>query len=152
MKLHTTLLPQTLWSLNSYSKNWPARLEETLRASLAPCYETQKATQWQPDLDIADTGQELHITLDAPGMTPDNFEITVEENTLQIAGTRTPQPTSDHASTLLCERPSGAFQRTIALPYPVETQKIEATYKEGLLNIKLPKTAEAQPKKIAIKT
>jgi HSP20 family protein len=110
-------------------------------------------TRWQPQLDIADTGEELHVALDAPGMSPENFEITIEDNTLQIAGTRTLQPHPPGGThTLLCERPCGAFQRTIPLPYPVETQKIEATYKEGILNVRLPKTAEAQAKRIAIKT
>lgn len=157
MKIHTTLLPHTPWPLHTSAQQWASLIEDTLRGPFLSETPHGGFKRWKPQLDIADTGQELHVTLDAPGMSPENFELTLEDNTLQISGTRTlPNPTPSENSSgthsLRCERPSGAFQRTIPLPYPVETQKIEATYKEGILNVRLPKTAEAQAKKIAIKT
>ena len=101
---------------------------------------------WTPAADIYETETGYAIALDLPGITRDAVEIDVDENRLTVKGTRVVEE-SRHRS----ERPRGKFLRTFTIPVSVDQAGIGADYKDGVLQIRLPKRKEQKAQRIAIK-
>lgn len=106
-----------------------------------------EAAEWYPAADIYDQEEEYSIALDLPGIDRSTLEITVDDNRLTIKGTRVISETATSRS----ERPSGRFSRTFNVPGSVDQKSIIATYKDGVLRVRLPKRKEETPKRIEIK-
>ena len=102
---------------------------------------------WTPASDIFETESGYSIAMDLPGIDRDAFDIDVDDNRLVIKGTREITESKQHRS----ERPRGKFLRTFSIPASVDQTKIGAEYKDGVLQIRLPKRTEQKPKKIDIK-
>jgi HSP20 family protein len=106
-----------------------------------------------PRVDIVEREESFELTAEVAGYAPDDVEITVHEGVLTIAGKReTSTSLGEGAKVLHRERRSGAFSRTFKLGDAIDPEKIEATVKDGLLTVVLPKAAETRPRQIAIKT
>jgi HSP20 family protein len=104
-------------------------------------------------LDIYATDDHAVVIAAVPGMQPDDLQITVQQNTVTLAGTvRNVADTQDAkgATWYLHELVSGTFQRSVTLPFPVDADAAEATFEHGMLWVKLPKAETAKPKKIAV--
>ena len=113
---------------------------------------TTAAQTWVPTSDIYETEDHLKIHLDLPGMSRENLDIQLtDNNTLTIRGERKFEEV-DKAKYHRVERFYGNFVRSFVLPMNVETQKIEATFKDGVLEIVLPKAESAKARKITIKS
>jgi HSP20 family protein len=102
---------------------------------------------WTPASDIYETESGYLIALDLPGIDRSALEIDIDDNRLVVKGTRAIAESKQHRS----ERPRGKFLRTYSVPGSVEHAKIAAEYKDGVLQISLPKRTEQKPKKIDIK-
>jgi len=102
---------------------------------------------WTPASDIYETETGYLIAMDLPGIDREALEIDVDDNRLVIKGTREVSESKQHRS----ERPRGRFVRTFSVPASVDQGKIGAEYKDGVLQIRLPKRTEQKPKKIDIK-
>ena len=103
-----------------------------------------------PALIAWEDAQTLTVEAEVPGLKLKDLELTVHADELVIRGERK----NDHpegATLLRHERGAGAFRRSVRLPYAVDVAKIEATLKEGVLTITLPKAAELKPRKIDVK-
>ena len=87
-----------------------------------------------------------------PGVNPEDIDISIEEETVTIAGNRTAAELEDGEKYLRRERRYGKFNRSFELPFAIETDAVEATFKNGILRISLPKAEADKPKKIAVKT
>ncbi len=110
------------------------------------------AQTWAPNSDIHETDDHVKILLDLPGMSRENLDIQLtDNNTLTIRGERKFEEV-DKAKYHRVERFYGNFVRSFVLPMNVETQKIEATFKDGVLEIVLPKAESAKARKISIKS
>ncbi|MBN1965089.1 MAG: Hsp20/alpha crystallin family protein [Anaerolineae bacterium] len=105
---------------------------------------------WRMPLDAYMTGDALVVTMELPGVNPDDVEITLENNVLTIRGELHPR-TEEERNYVLRERPAGRFERALSINTPVDTAKTEATFADGLLTLTLHKAEEAKPKTIAIK-
>ena len=106
---------------------------------------------WMPPVDIYSTGEhELVIKAEIPGMNKDNIDITVENFTLTIHCEKKTDETVKDDQFHRVERSYGAFTRTFALPQTVDANRVEASYKDGVLTIKLPQREEAKPKQIKV--
>ena len=101
---------------------------------------------WTPAADIYDTESGFVIELDLPGIDRDALELDVDDNRLVVKGTRHVEE-SRHRS----ERPRGKFLRTFSIPGSVDQGGIGAEYKDGVLQIRLPRQQEQKAQKIAIK-
>jgi HSP20 family protein len=114
------------------------------------------ATQlWLPPVDAYETNDSFVIEADLPGVHPENVEISFEQNTLTIAGTRAPTLPATEKTELrvyTAERVNGAFARSVRLPEYVDGEKIEARYTNGVLTVTVPKAPSALPRKIAIRS
>jgi HSP20 family protein len=102
---------------------------------------------WTPASDIYETESAYVIALDLPGINREALEIDIDDNRLVVKGTRA--IAESRASRT--ERPRGKFLRTYSVPPAVDQGKIAAEYKDGVLQISLPKRTEQKPKKIDIK-
>lgn len=102
---------------------------------------------WTPAADIYETETGYLIAMDLPGIDRGALEIDVDENRLIVRGTRPISESKQHRS----ERPRGKFLRTFSVPGSVDQGTIVAEYKDGVLQIRLPKRTEQKAKKIDIK-
>lgn len=108
-------------------------------------------TGWIPATDIRETDAALTIEMELPGVSPQNVEVTTDKGVLSIKGRRESETVQgDNSRWHVTERVHGAFQRAFKLPENVEGNGIEATYANGVLMVRLPKTPKAEPKKIEI--
>ena len=92
------------------------------------------------------------ISAEMPGVHPDDIDIDVTGDALSISGDRKPDEVVKEAHYHRRERSYGSFSRTIQLPFMVDTNKVEASFKNGILLINLPRAEADKPKKIAIKS
>ena len=106
---------------------------------------------WEPTLDLSETEKEFVVRLEAPGMARDDFDVDLDRNLLAISGKRELHKEVKGEDYLWQERQEGRFLRTIRLPAGVQENKIEATYLDGILTIKLPKAVETPRTKVTIK-
>jgi HSP20 family protein len=120
-----------------------ARFERAWANKLAPT----------PVVDISETDKGYEITAELPGLDEKNIEVSLANGGLTIKGEKKEEKEEKKKDYYLSERRYGAFERYFALPEGVDATKIEATFKNGVLKVALPKTPEAQKpaKKIEVK-
>jgi HSP20 family protein len=97
-----------------------------------------------PAVDISETDTELLVTAEMPGLDEKDFEVTVSGDLLTIKGEKKSENEEKTGNGYYRERRYGAFTRSLRLPFEVTDEKVDATYKKGVLTIRLPKPAEAQ--------
>jgi HSP20 family protein len=105
---------------------------------------------WSPVLDIEENNGNLMVKAEIPGMTKDDIKVTVRDNMLSITGERKQEKETKDKTFHRIERCYGKFSRVITLPTEVEADNIKATYKDGILNVTLPKSESAKPKQIDV--
>src|SRR4030081_3984561 len=106
---------------------------------------------WTPAVDIKETDNDIRIDLELPGLRPEDVEITAENGLLTIRGEkRSERKEGDDGRFHVVERSYGTFMRTFTLPQGVDENQIQAEFKDGVLSIRIPKTALPQPKRIQI--
>jgi len=99
-----------------------------------------------PPLEVHESGENLVVQLDLPGVSKENLDISLEDGVLAVSGNRTPST----GQALYTERSFGAFRRSINLPSAIDGNKVQAIYENGVLVITLPKAEEAKAKKIMV--
>jgi HSP20 family protein len=106
---------------------------------------------WVPPVDIYETeGRDLVIKAELPDMTREQIEVTVENNTLTLKGTKNPPTDVKEEQFRRSERHYGAFVRSFTLPNTVDASKVAAEYRNGVLTVKLPYREEAKPRTINV--
>ena len=107
-----------------------------------------------PALDIKETDKGIRVTAELPGVNEKDIQLSICGNSLTIKGEKREEKEEKEANYFRTERHYGAFSRVVPLPEEVEMNKVEATFKNGLLEIELPKSEKvtSQKKKIEIKT
>jgi len=107
---------------------------------------------WMPAIDVYEDKDNLYLKVELPGMNKEDIEISIHEGVFTLAGERKQDSKYNDAEVYRSERFLGRFQRTLTLPTLVSADKVKATYKDGLLNVVLPKAEESKPKHIEVKT
>ena len=105
---------------------------------------------WAPSLDAYHEKGEFVVKSDVPGLEKDNIEISVSDNFLTIKGTKKKEEEIKEEDYHFVERVCGKFSRSVQLPMDVDASKIKATLKDGVLEVRLPETEKAKPRKIPI--
>ena len=103
-----------------------------------------------PAVDLAEREKEYEITAELPGLDSKNIEVKVSDSRLTITGEKQDRKEEKGKDRYLSERRYGAFMRTFTLPQDVDASKIEAQYANGILTVKLPKSADALKKEKTI--
>lgn len=107
---------------------------------------------WTPAVDIFDDKDRYIVKAELPGMRQEDIDVSLDGNTLTISGERKHEQEKREEESYRSERYFGRFQRSITLPTEVQANKIEASYKDGVLTITLPKSEDSKPKQIPVKT
>lgn len=109
---------------------------------------------FNPQVDVSESDKEIKVSAELPGLDENDIEVSLAHNVLTISGEKKEEKEDKGKNYYRMERSYGSFQRAIPLPDEVETDKVEARFKKGVLTITLPKTAEAQKrtKRITVKT
>jgi HSP20 family protein len=104
-----------------------------------------------PSVDVSENDKELIVRAELPGIDPKEIDISLVGNVMTIKGERKHEREEKKENFHLLERSSGSFSRSIQLPAEVQADKIQATYKDGILSITMPKTKAEAVKKIEVK-
>jgi HSP20 family protein len=110
-----------------------------------------ESSGWLPPLDLYADGEQLVLKAELPGMKKEDINISLEGDVLTLSGERKEEGGYDKAETHRSERFLGRFQRTLTLPYAINNAKVQASYKDGILTVTLPKAEEAKAKQIGVK-
>jgi HSP20 family protein len=131
---------------------WRSRLGRPM-LDLQPFWSRESTWAAVPAVDIAETDKAYEITAELPGMDEKNIEVKFADGVLTIKGEKKEEKEEKKKDYYLSERSYGSFQRSFQVPDGVDTDKIEAIFKKGVLTVALPKSAEAQKaaKKIDVK-
>ena len=111
----------------------------------------EEGREWLPSLDVAETKNEIVVKAEVPGLDPKDIDISLSDGLLTIKGEKKQEREEKEENFHLVERSYGSFARSIRLPNEVQSDKINASYKNGVLKIVLPKSEEAKKKEIKIK-
>lgn len=129
----------TRWSpWDELTRLWPADLLGRMR----PVGEL--TTEWNPRCDVTDSETEVVVEAEIPGVEPKDIEITVSDSTMTIRGEKKSEKVEDKDGRKYTERFFGSFERSFAIPRGARESDIEATMKDGVLVIRLPKPAAEQ--------
>ena len=118
-------------------------------------FETSGATaSWVPPVDILEYEDRFQIYVDLPGVDPSQVEVTLENDVLTLSGERTVEKAvgadEQHSVRMRTERGSGRFHRRFFLPDSIDSDNIQATGRNGVLEITIRKQAKAQPRRIKV--
>ena len=113
--------------------------------------ETMIIADWTPSVDISETEEEYQIKAEIPDVRKDDVKVTVEDGVLTIQGRRNQEKEEKGTKYHRIERSYGSFARTFSLPDVIEADKVNAEFKDGVLNLRLPKSEKAKPKAIEVK-
>jgi HSP20 family protein len=105
-----------------------------------------------PAMNVWANADGVVVTAELPGLDIEDLDISVNNNVLSVTGSRNPEELPEGTTYHRQERGYGQFQRTFQLPFEVETEDVEATYNNGVLQIALPRAEADKPKKILVKS
>ncbi len=123
---------------------WDPFADLGVRASLL------SAGTFAPDFDVRETKESYVFSADLPGMSEDALELSLDGNTLTIAGQREEEKREDGDRVHMYERRYGAFSRSFALPESADMDKIDAQLTHGVLKVTVPKKPERKPRRISL--
>jgi HSP20 family protein len=110
--------------------------------SAAPCY---------PAINVWTNQDGAVVTAELPGIDPEDIDISVQNDTLTLRGSRKPEEAQEGGTFHRRERGCGSFTRSFQLPFQVEPDQVDASYAKGVLSISLPRAEADKPQKITIK-
>lgn len=126
-------------------------VDRMLDEAFARGTETRGTGAWLLPMDAYITDEAIVIRADVPGIKPEEIEITLEGDTLAIRGEIQREEDSQRKYVLL-ERPTGKFERTLNINVPIDHDNVEASFKDGVLTLTLPKAGAVKPRQIAVKS
>jgi HSP20 family protein len=106
--------------------------------------------RWIPAMDLVETDDHLVLRGDLPGMTEDDIDIEIKDSVLTVFGERKAENEEKGEGYHRVERAFGSFSRSLTLPQGVDTDQVEANFDKGVLEVRIPKPAEAKPTRVQI--
>lgn len=113
--------------------------------------EGETMSSWAPAMDVIERENEVILRAELPGLSEEDVEITIENNTLSLRGEKRFEEEAEDGNYRRVERRYGSFYRSFSLPSTVDQESIDANFKNGVLEIGLPKVEQAKPRKITVK-
>jgi HSP20 family protein len=113
--------------------------------------ETMIVADWVPSVDVSETDGEYQIKAEIPDVKKEDVKVTLEDGVLTIQGERKQEKEDNGKKYHRVERTYGSFVRSFTLPDLVDVEKVTAEFKDGVLNLQLPKSEKAKPKAIEVK-
>jgi HSP20 family protein len=116
-----------------------------------PSLWVERDSDFVPRVNIADSDEHVTMQFEVPGMNKNDFNISVKNNVLSVSGERKSETQEKGKNFIRSEIRSGSFCRSFTLPETIDSDKIKADYKDGILELSLAKREEAKPKEIEVK-
>ncbi|UCE25668.1 MAG: Hsp20/alpha crystallin family protein [Candidatus Zixiibacteriota bacterium] len=117
----------------------------------SPRFYVERDSDFVPRVDIVDSEENVTMRFEVPGMDKDNFKISVKDKVLSVSGERKSETEEKGKNFIRTEIRSGSFCRSFTLPETIDSEKVKADYKNGILELTLAKREEAKPKEIEVK-
>ena len=114
--------------------------------SWMPMMKTHRMEEFAPSIDVLTEGDEVVVKAELPGLKKEDIDITLTEDTITISGEKKKEEKINKKDYHSIERSYGSFKRTFSLPSEVQAERASAKFKDGVLEIKIPKTEEAKKK------
>ncbi|MBP7948624.1 MAG: Hsp20/alpha crystallin family protein [Verrucomicrobiales bacterium] len=105
---------------------------------------------WVPSVDVTENDQEYLVKAEIPDVKNEDVKVTVRDGILTIKGERKFEKKTDNEKVHVLERSFGSFSRTFSLPKDADADRVKAEFKNGLLNVSIPKRAEVKPKEVEV--
>jgi HSP20 family protein len=109
-----------------------------------------QSSSWLPAVDVWETDDELMLSFDLPGIPEDKISVELDDNVLTVSGERERAQESSGERFYRYERRFGAFSRSVTLPAGVDESQIKADYRDGVLEVRVPRPEDPKPKRIQI--
>ena len=106
--------------------------------------------RWIPAMDLVETDDHFVLKADLPGVTESDVSLVFENNVLTVAGERKTEHEAKKDGYYRLERTQGAFSRSLTLPEGIDAEAVTASFDNGVLEVRIPKPAEAKPRRISI--
>jgi len=113
-------------------------------------FDMKRSNVWRPAMDAVESEKNFALSFSLPGFEKDDITVSVKNNTLNLKAVKAEVDEDESPKYLSREIARGSYERNIELPENVNTDKISAEYKSGILTLSIPKTKEALPKEIAV--
>lgn len=149
------------WRPLSEMTRWQREMERMFDDFLGRRWEPFRVARWLPsgvgvsppsvELDVYEEKDEIVAKAEVPGLEKDDIEVSIADSTLTIKGEKKKEEEVKEENYYHLERSYGSFVRSVELPKEVQTDKVKATFKNGVLEIRMPKTEEAKKKEIKVK-
>jgi HSP20 family protein len=106
--------------------------------------------RWIPAMDLVESDEHFVLKADLPGLTEADVNVEVEDNVLTISGDRKAEHEDKREGYVRVERAFGAFRRSLTLPEGIDPEAVQASFENGVLEVRIPKPEERKPRKVAI--
>lgn len=139
------------WSPFRELVDWHDDLDRRFEEAFAlPMFSWQVRESRRLDVDVAEKPDHFIVKASVPGIKPEDLDITLKDNVLTIRGEVSADETTRRGLYHLRERRFGRFVRSLTLPAPIDSDRVEATHDNGVLTLRLPKTERVKPKRITV--
>jgi HSP20 family protein len=125
------------------------RLLDDFYGRMTPSGESYEG-DWLPAMDMKETDNEVVASVELPGLSKGDIKVSVKNDVLSITGEKKAEKTEEKENVHRTERTYGYFKRSVVLPVEVDSEKVKATFKDGVLKVILPKVEAKKPKEIPI--
>jgi HSP20 family protein len=109
-----------------------------------------RARRWVPAMDLLETGDELVLRADLPGLDRDDVNVEIKDGTLTVSGERRAEHEERSEGYYRVERASGSFSRSLSLPQGIDADAVNAEFDRGVLEVRIPKPEERKPHRVQI--
>lgn len=139
-----------VWSAYNQLTSLRDEINRLFEAPFANGSASDVLNTWAPAVDLYEDQDNLVVRAEVPGLKKEDIDLSLHENTLTISGERRNEKKYNAAQTSREERFFGRFNRSIVLPKVVESSKVKAAYRDGILTVTLPKAENAKPRQIEV--
>ena len=139
-------LERPVWEGWPFSTRWPSLTDRWM----TPFKTLNEDWDWNPHTEIKETDDAYVLTIELPGVKPEEVKLTVQSDVIMLSGEKHEEKVENEQHTHIRERTYGSFHRTFTLPMALDADHVEAEMKDGVLIVKVQKSKEGQPRSIAV--
>lgn len=150
--MNQTNVNRSLTPFEEFSTDIERMFDSLLGRTVGSVIRGQSVDKFSAHLDVVESDKDYTVTVDLPGVKPEDVKVELEDGKLTISGSRETVVEEQAKHVHRVERSKGSFHRMISIPREIDAENIQARFEHGVLHVQLPKVPEKQPKKIEIRT
>ncbi|MEX0794403.1 MAG: Hsp20/alpha crystallin family protein [Pirellulaceae bacterium] len=131
--------------------NFQSEMDHLLSSFFRPMRQ-EGITGWLPPINVSESAADYEVAVELPGLSPVDVNVELHDGRLTISGERKSETQSEERQYHRVEQVYGKFERVLKLGMPVNEEAVEANYNQGILTVRIPKSEQAKPRRIEIKS